>query len=167
MFQKVASLRNGEGNATVAGAMRHVMFLAVATGLTVALVAWLLIGIIWGESYMPARELVYILIAGNILNSGLIILSTHFIGQRGKPLSYSMMLLAGLIANIAGAVLLIPEVGIVGAAAAYAVSQAIAFSTAVYFFRKGTDMRLSDMLLIKREEREFYLEYIKRLGGLR
>ncbi len=106
---------------------------------------------IFGQGFGEVRDLLFPLSAGIVVFSVGIILSSYFVGN-GRPLVCVIGSSIGLVITVVLGFSLIPEYGMMGAAATASVSYCAGVVYQLYkFMREADELRLRDLVFIKND----------------
>jgi len=148
LFPKLASLNDqGEADALTAAVCRHTMAGTSAAALILVGVAPRLVIWFFGNEYAPAIPALRLMVFGAALNCLYQILTRYFTSQHLQRHSIKGGSLA-LIAGFCSAWVWIPQYGVVGAAAAYALSGAVAGLTLVHYFVRNSGLSAGRVLIL-------------------
>ena len=136
-------------------ACRHVLFLTLGSSLALGLAAPIFLPLIYGERYSPAIAPLLLLLPGVVALSVFKVLSTGLFG-RGQPMLASRVALAGLAAQIGMDFLLIPRLGIHGAALASTLAYSLMSVLGVLVYSRAAGVSARDMLILKRDDWRVY-----------
>jgi O-antigen/teichoic acid export membrane protein len=140
---------------------RHMLFIEGLAALAIALMGKMLIVAWYGEAYAPAAEPLYIILPGLVMMSLFTILGRNFTSrnkQQANILSSSLALLANILLNL----VLIPRMGINGAALASTISYSLATAVLLTLFLKESKYRLKEMIRVEKSDLLFYKDFINR-----
>ncbi len=139
------------GYAMTARACRSMFAFAATAAVALSLVGPFLVRLWYGEQYAPAGGPLPLLALGVCLMSLYNIVTRSFTSRNKQQVN---ILAAGvsLVVNVTLNLLLIPRLGIVGAAAATAVSYGLAAAIVSATFLRDSRLRIRDMLLPQRAE---------------
>jgi O-antigen/teichoic acid export membrane protein len=112
---------------------RYVLWITAILGIGMAVLSRPLVNILFGEQYSRAVGAMVVLIPGVILLSVSRTLSSDIAG-RGYPEFNSYVAVASLIANVTLNLLLIPRLGLLGAAAASTITYSLTFIVKLIIF---------------------------------
>ncbi len=150
MFSRAVS--RGSDAAGVASALtRSTLALAVVLSVPVALLAPFLVETVYGSEFIAAAFALQALLPGVVAYSVVAILSQYVVG-RGSPGAYTVVLLLGLATNLAANLVLIPALGIIGAAVASSLSYGLTALLTVAIFRRISGQGLRETLLLTRAD---------------
>ncbi|CAN5533053.1 hypothetical protein BH20CHL6_BH20CHL6_17890 [soil metagenome] len=142
----------GSGAARVASVMtRATLAVALALALPIALLAPWLVEVVYGPAFRPAGVALQILLPGIVAYSVVAILSNYVLGK-GAPGLNTLVFLAGLSVNLIANWLLIPVLGINGAAAASSLSYGITAVLTLIAFSRLSGQGWRETLLLRRSD---------------
>lgn len=151
MYPRVAALKDDEANAFTAQTCRNTLFITVAPAIAILLFGRFLIGFLYGQEYLPACRALYLLMPGTAMMCVYKILTRNFTSRNRQQLTVYAGLL-GLATNLAFNLILIPKMGIAGAALATTVSYSVTSLLLLFFFLKESMVSMSEALLIKNSD---------------
>jgi len=138
------------------------LFLSFIGGVLLIAVGYPVIGIVFGSEFLPSYLPLVMMIPGAVIYT----LATSLagdLGGRGKP-QYAMKIsIVMLILNVAINLTLIPSLGMIGAAIAASVTQAITGVLFLRAFLKESGVPLLSALIIRREDFNVFLRAVKKL----
>jgi len=140
-----------ESNNFTALVCRNTLFLLTILGLFLLLTNKIIIEIFYGTAYLPSISALLILIPGIII-SGIKGLLVSYVTGIGKPIVSTISAFIGLVINIPLNYLLIPIVGIAGAALATTISYIISTIYLLVFFKKLSNISFKDIVLINNND---------------
>jgi O-antigen/teichoic acid export membrane protein len=155
LYPRLASLDEPAMNALSAQACRRTV---VVTGIGAALLALfgpLLIVLWYGPAYAPAGAPLRVIMLGAVMMSVSLLLTRSFTSRNKQEVNIAAGFLA-LAANVTLNMFLIPRLGIVGAAAASAISYSMAATLLVARFRRESRGSMSGLLLPTRDDWQFF-----------
>ena len=132
--------------------------LAVGMGL---ISPWV-IDFLFGSDFQQAAPALAILLPGIVIFSLEYVLASYIAG-RGYPQYVTLVAFIALLVAIGSNLWLVPRWGINGAALASTISYAVATVSAVYFYKRLSGARLSDMLVPTREDWTYLRAYFEDL----
>jgi O-antigen/teichoic acid export membrane protein len=130
---------------------RIVIALVGGICLFTAIVSHLLIGLLYGDAYLPAAPALIALLPGIWLYSMGKLLATHLVGS-GRPEVGTLGATVSLVVTVVLDILLIPRLDIVGASIASSVSYALATLVITAVFLRVTGLRLANIALLRRDD---------------
>lgn len=155
LFPKISSMTDSRANRFTPRVVRHIFLILVLTAFALVLFAKPLIKIFFGSAFLPAVKPLLILLPGIIAFGIGGILSADLAG-RGKPQIALFSSLACLLVNIPLNIVLIPKMGISGAALASTISYLVDTLVIGVAFLKISKRSLTDIFLIKKEDFQDY-----------
>jgi O-antigen/teichoic acid export membrane protein len=161
LYPKLASLPEHEVHRLTAQACRRTL---LVTGFCVVLLAlfgpWV-ITLWYGQAYAPAGKPLLWAAIGALAMSIFVILTRDFTSQNRQKVNIAAGVPA-LVLNVGLNVLMIPALGIVGAAMATALSYSAACVVLMFFYLPSARLSLSDVVIAKREDFLFFWEMARR-----
>lgn len=141
----------------IAESARICLALTTTAAVILAAGARPLISFFYGSAFAPAAEAVYFLLPGVVIFVYGRILANYFLGK-GRPLINSAIGLASLTVNLSLNLLLIPRIGIRGAALAttiaYTVTSVVSYFVFRYYPQKLARVSMPDLFLQNIQETE-------------
>lgn len=135
LFPKISSLGKEASKSLVLKTSRIVFYFSLLFSALLFVVANWLIPLLFGQSFIPSIKPIYFLIPGILLFSPARALSTYFLGT-GRPEVNTYVNSITLIINVALNLLLIPKMGINGAAIASTISYSITYLFYLLLYKK-------------------------------
>jgi O-antigen/teichoic acid export membrane protein len=166
LFPRIASMGKGEGGKETAKVARNVMFLAFVGSIGLVVIGKYLIQLLYGRAFLPAYGPFLILLPGIIVLSGSKILATYISGK-GKPHICAMISILALALNVSLNICFIPLWGIRGAAFSSTLAYSVHFLLFLTAFTMLSKEKVIDVLFIKLEDKNFYLDLIKKFKKAR
>ena len=114
---------------------------------------------IFGKDFSPAVSLMWIMLPGLILRSVSKILYYHFQGE-GKPSMISAISFLSLAVLLGIDLVLIPLIGIKGAAIGTLCSCFVEFTVFSAIFLRKSEIKIRKMIVIQREDFQFLLSKV-------
>lgn len=149
LFPRVASSKNLKKEQFTIMVFRNALFLSIIGGACLCVFANYFILWIYGPSFIPAVPLLQIIIFGIVASGTSNLLVVYFCGK-GKPEYFTYVSLISLGSVVSLDLILIPTVGVIGAAIALTLSYLIAGVICVYWFHKESNRTLREILILTR-----------------
>jgi len=134
---------------------RNVMFITLIACIFLFFIGPYLIGFFYSSSFSDSIAPFKILLAGIVAMSGWRILSSDFYG-RGLPMINTYISAASVAVSIALNIVLIPQLGIIGAAWATSISYIASFLMILLVYRKISGNRIRDVLFMNGSDIVYY-----------
>lgn len=163
MFPYVTSIENDEEKSKVTSTTFKIVML-----FTLIVIAFLyftadfLITLIYDNRYVDSIAPFKVLLVG-IFSLSLGRILANDIAARGKPELNALSNFVGLIINVVLNVILIPKIGIVGAAVATSVSYTVTSTMFVISFLKLTKLRVVDLFIFSKSEVKLITGFVKNI----
>lgn len=141
--------------------VRHTLLLTVLSALCLIIVAWPMLMYV-RPAYRGAFLPMCILLVGVVALSVHKVISGDLLGQ-GLPKYPTYTSTVALAVTIAGAVVLIPRYGIIGAATASALAYTLQTLLLLWFYRRSTPVNWRELFVPRREDARYYRGLIVRL----
>ncbi|MEH6988331.1 flippase [Cytobacillus firmus] len=130
---------------------RNVLFFSIIAGIVFYFASDLIFRLLFGEAYAESSDILKMLLPGIILFSVDRILSNDLAG-RGKPELNMYTSIFTVASNIILNILLIPKVGIAGAAVSTSVTYSLSTLVKMILFKRETGVSYSKMVLLQKED---------------
>lgn len=169
IYARVGQLPRAEAAQLTARSMRHAIFIIAVLALGAVLVAGVLMPLVFGAEY-DAAVTAFRLLAPGIVIFGLgRIFSTFFTNALGRPRIPLLIAATSLGISVPLCFVLVPSLGMNGAAIATTVSYAASMLLAIILFSRETGIPPGRMLLVDGDDLRGYLRFSRRmlttLGG--
>jgi O-antigen/teichoic acid export membrane protein len=155
LFPRIAHLNSDVATSFTAKVCRNTLFMTTIAALGLCVVARIVIYIAYGAPFLASVGPLRILLIGIVALSLSKVITSDLAG-RGKPYYVSYLAAISLVITIALDFLLIPRWGINGAAFASTVSYFASGLMAIFWYRKETNVRLKELLLLSRADLQKY-----------
>ncbi|UOE55140.1 flippase [Cytobacillus oceanisediminis] len=130
---------------------RNVLFFSIIAGIVFYFASDIIFRLLFGEAYADSSDILKMLLPGIILFSVDRILSNDLAG-RGKPELNMYTSIFTVASNIILNILLIPKVGIAGAAISTSVTYSLSTLVKMILFKRETGVSYSKMVLLQKED---------------
>lgn len=137
LFPRISSIGKEASKSLVLKTSRIVFWLSFLFSILLSGVVYWFIPLLFGKSFIPSVKIVYFLLPGILLFSPVMTISTYFRGI-GRPQVNTFVNLITLFINITLNLLLIPKIGIVGAAIASSISYSLTYVIYLFLYKKET-----------------------------
>jgi len=138
---------------------RNILFITFLIAFIFFLVGRWLIVLFYSNAYLESVLPFQILLIGTIAVSGSRIMTNDLAG-RGKPIINTYIAIGSLVLNILFNVILIPTLGIIGAAWASAISSTFMLILKTILYNKISGNKIRDIVFIKKSDFRFYKNFI-------
>jgi O-antigen/teichoic acid export membrane protein len=146
------AVQGGREGANIASAMtRTVLAVMLAGAVPLWFLAPMLVEFVYGQPFREAGVALQVMLPGVLAYSIVAVLS-HPIIAWGAPGRLTAVLMTGLVANLAANVLLIPQFGLYGAAAASTISYTLTAGLTLILYQRLTGHGLRKTLVIRRAD---------------
>ncbi len=151
LFPRLAGATEAEAHAATAQVCRHTLFFTTVLALGVAVVTPFVIPIVYGDDFGGSIVPLLVLLPGVVLMSLYLILTRNFT-SRGKQEINILAAALALVLNIGCNWVLIPRLGVTGAALAHLVSYGTAALVLLVWFVRESGHTVPDTVLLRRDE---------------
>jgi len=164
LFPRVSAAGETESADIAARAIRNGLFLTVVTAAGILVLNVPFIHAVYGSAYAPSTRAIWALLPGVVAASLGVMMKGYIVG-RGRPMIASGSSFAALVVNVGLNVILIPRMGIVGAALASTVSYALHASVLLVFFLRTSGLTARETLVINTKDIGYYKTALAKLLG--
>jgi O-antigen/teichoic acid export membrane protein len=169
IYARVGQVSREEAAELTARSMRHALLIIGVLAAGAALVAWVGIPLVFGRAYADAVVAFWLLAPGIWIFGLGRIFSTYFTNALGRPRVPLLIAATSLAIGVPLCLVLIPPLGMNGAAIATSVSYAVAMLLAIVIFARETGIPPRRILLPDGDDLRGYLTVARRirsaLGG--
>lgn len=162
IYARVGMLPRDEAARLTARGMRHSLILIALLGVGMAAVAGVALPLLFGAEYQESVAAFRLLIPGIIVFGLGRIFSTFFTNALGRPRVPLMIAATSLAVSLPLCALLIPPLGMNGAAIATSVSYTVAIVLALFVFAAETGIPIRDVIVPSREDWNDYVMVVRR-----
>jgi O-antigen/teichoic acid export membrane protein len=127
---------------------RVTIALTVVLAIPTFLIGPRLVRLVYGSTFTDAGVALRLILPGVVAYSIVAVLSRYLTG-RGRPGTTTMIMLVGLAANVAANLVLIPRLGINGAALASSISYGLTAVLALVLFRRASGRGVVETLVVR------------------
>jgi len=161
-YARIGGLARQEAAELTARVMRHTLVLVGGICALLFVIAGLVEGVLFSK-YGGMASAVRYLLPGVLMYSLAQSFSGYYSYQRGKPWAAAVVAGGGLLLDIGLALVLVPRMGVDGAALASSIAYGAAILGGLAVFLRGTGLRASDLFLFRREDADDYRRLLGRL----
>ncbi|MFH1359469.1 MAG: flippase [Candidatus Omnitrophota bacterium] len=151
LFPRISALSNAKTNGPTAQISRHNFFVIGVLSLLCALFVRPMIGLLFGDLFLPSAQPLLILLPGVAIFGGARVLASDLFG-RGRPEFASFAAFLSLVINVALNLYLIPRWGISGAAFASTMAYSAAAALIFVAYKKISKESWKNILFIKKSD---------------
>lgn len=155
IFARTPLLSAEDANASTPRICRNTLFLTILAALVMFVLGKPIIAVVYGSAFLPALIPLWLLLPGIVALSIDMVLGNEITG-RGKPIVGTIVAAVSLAVNIPLCIILIPKLGITGAALASSVAYVVDAIVVTIIFLKMSKNSWVDTLVIKREDFSIY-----------
>jgi len=163
LFPKISSAESSDANSFTPKVVRHTFFIMIVLSLFLFFTSRFLILFFFGSAFLPAVAPLLALLPG-IIAFGVGGVLAADLGGRGKPEIAVYSSFSCLVINIILNIILIPYLGILGAAIASSISYWVDTLVVLIAFLKISKNRLFEVMIIKKNDfKDYYclIPYLK------
>lgn len=164
LYPKTASSTLEEANLFTPRVCRNSIFLISLAACGLFAFSGVLISAVFGKVFLPSVKPLQILLPGIVMLSLWKVLAADLIG-RGMPEYYSYAAGISLISTVFLDFILIPKMGIIGAALASTISYSLAGLLTLFWFLKKTGVNLREVILPTRGDLFTYKNAFQRISA--
>jgi O-antigen/teichoic acid export membrane protein len=161
LLPRLTSFSDEDAHDFTAKVCRNTLFITGIPALGIMLFGKAAIRILYGAAYLPACDALYWLLPGIMAMCIYKILCRNFT-SRNRQQMIIVAALTGLITNVGVNFMLIPRLGIAGAALASTISYSITSAVLLFFFLKESGDRLRDLLVVNQSDLLYALAVLKK-----
>lgn len=161
MFPYVTSIESDEEKSKVTSTTFKIVMIFTLSAIMILLLCSNLIGKIYGPKFYGSIAPFRVLLIG-IFSLSLGKILANDIAARGKPEINALSNLIGLVVNVIFNIILIPKLGIVGAAVATSISYTLTSIMFIVSFLKLTGLSLKQLFVFNKEEIKIVVGFIKK-----
>ncbi|WLR55517.1 polysaccharide biosynthesis C-terminal domain-containing protein [Mesobacillus subterraneus] len=162
LYPVISSSTDNESKNKLTGAIsRNVLFFSVLGGGVFYLASNLIFSLLFGEAFDRSSDILKMLLPGIVLFSVDRILSNDLAG-RGKPELNMYTSIFTVASNIVLNFLLIPKIGISGAAISTSVTYSLSTLIKMVLFKKETGLPYSKFIILQKEDIDAYKKIIRK-----
>jgi len=143
---RVAAGESTESDATTGLVSRAVVGMSFIAAIVLALVAPLLVQVLFGTAFQPSVVAVWLLLPGIVALSNARVLAGYLLGRNRQQVDLAASL-AGLVVTVALDLLLIPRYGFAGAAIASSIAYATTLAVDLAWVVRHSTLTVKDLLL--------------------
>lgn len=162
MFPKIAALESDDAHGFTARICRNTLFITALPAIGILAFGKVIIKMLYGAAYLPACDALYLLIPGTMAMCIYKILTRNFTSRNRQQITVATGLI-GLVLNVGLNLILIPRMGIAGAALATTSSYTTTSFLLLFFFLKESGYGFRDSLFIKHSDFAQLLDLLSRM----
>lgn len=166
IYARVGQLSRQDAAELTAKGMRHAIFIIALMAAALLLVSGVALPLLFGARYNASVNAFRLLVPGIMIFGLGRIFSTFFTNALGRPRIPLLIAATSLGVSLPLCLLLIPPLGMNGAAIATSVSYTVAMILAIILFSRETGIAPRRMLLLDAEDRRAYWQVGRRLRTL-
>lgn len=150
LLPRTSALSDEDANRSTPVYFRQVTIVMLVVGVVVALLSKPVL-LLFGAEFVRGQGALIILLAGVVFAGHNTLLTTHLLG-RGKSQIAAIAAAVSLVTAVALNLLLVRSLGLVGAAIATAGAQGMVTITSLFFFRKMSRGKISELFHFRRSD---------------
>jgi O-antigen/teichoic acid export membrane protein len=163
IYARVGQLSVEEAAELTARSMRHALFIILVLAVGAMAAAWLVFPLAFGAAYDDAVVAFWLLAPGIWIFGLGRIFSTFFTNALGRPRVPLLIAATSLAISVPLCLVLIPPLGMNGAAIATSASYAASMALAIAIFARRTGIPLRSMLIVTGDDLRGYLSFARHL----
>jgi O-antigen/teichoic acid export membrane protein len=161
LYPRLAALDDAAMHRLTARACRRTILVTGAAGVAISVLGPTLIVLWYGAAYAPAAKPLPLITAGIVMMSVLVLLTQSFTSRNKQQVNIVVGLVA-LVGNLGLNVVLIPSLGIVGAALASAISYGVAAGLLLALFLVESRLSVREVLAPNADDVSFFWNLVVR-----
>ncbi|MFZ5915364.1 MAG: lipopolysaccharide biosynthesis protein [Chloroflexota bacterium] len=162
LFPRLSIATTEEIHPLTAEITRHTLFVTLILTLGLAAASWIVVPLFYGPTYLPVIAPLLTLLPGVLSMTVYKVLTRNFSSRNRQQVSILASVLA-LLVNVGLNVWLIPQMGIVGAAASSLVAYTLAGTILLIAFCRESGLPLHEVLLIRRADLAHYGKLVQQV----
>jgi O-antigen/teichoic acid export membrane protein len=143
-------------------ATRNTVLIALAASLVLAVLAPVLLPPLFGEAYEDSVQALWLLLPGTVALAGSKVLTSYIFSQ-GRPAVNTFITLVALIVTVVADLILIPWIGVNGAAIASSIAYGVHFCVALYAFQRISGQPWIAAVVPRASDAELYAGALREL----
>jgi O-antigen/teichoic acid export membrane protein len=163
-YSRVGGLARDESARLTARAVRHSVLIAAGIGAVLFVLAPVLIEFVYGSRYTGATESARVLAVGAVVFAARPLLWNYFTVQLGKPRIVLVLEVLSAVVGVGLSVVLIPQMGYVGAAWGTAVAYLLTMGVATRIFARTSGLPGSELWRLRSDDIRSYWRLGQRLA---
>ncbi len=164
LFPRLARASEGDAHAATSRVCRHTLFVTAAVGVGYALGGPFAIRLLYGHRFAGAIQPMLLMLPGIVMISLYMILTRNFTSRNRQGVNVAAAI-AALGINVGLNVILIPRLGISGAAISTAVSYSVAALILLVMFVRESGRSVRETVLVGRADVGEYTRLMARVRG--
>jgi O-antigen/teichoic acid export membrane protein len=165
IFARTISLSPEEANKSTPRICRNTLFLTFLAAIVLFFLSKYIVLLLFGADFLPALQPLQVLLPGIVAFSVCHVLGNEIAG-RGKPVINTINAGISLLINIPLNIVLIPQMGITGAALASTISYIASAIFSVVLFAKISGVSWTALIIMKPEDFRFYRQLLSGVYSL-
>jgi O-antigen/teichoic acid export membrane protein len=159
MLPRTSALSDEEANRTTPVYFRQVTIVMLVIGIVVALLSKPVL-LLFGPEFVRGRWALIILLTGVLFAGHNTLLTTHLLG-RGKSQIAAIAAAVSLVTAVVLNLVLVPSLGLIGAAIATAGARGMVTITSLFYFRKISRGKISELFHFRRSDLVVFREILE------
>jgi O-antigen/teichoic acid export membrane protein len=160
VFSRAVAL-DGDPGATTGVLTRLALAIGTLCALPVLVAAPWIVELLYGPAFAAAGDALRILLPGLVAYGAAAVLLQYALGV-GAPGRYTGVLIAGLVVNVTANIVLVPRLGLVGAAAASSISYFVTALFAVWLFSRLSGRPWQAAVVLRRGDLSLVRDALRR-----
>jgi O-antigen/teichoic acid export membrane protein len=165
-YARIGGLEQGEAALLTARVMRHTIVMLLAVCGTLFALADVIVSVVFKPEFAPMAAALRILLPGTLLYGLASAFSGYYTYQRGRPWAAAIVAGAGLAIDIGLALILVPIMGVNGAALASSIAYSLAILGGIAVFLRSTGLGPAAVFRFGRDDLNDYVALSRRMRGL-
>jgi O-antigen/teichoic acid export membrane protein len=166
LYPRLAKLSGSDAADLTARAFRVLLLLLLGAGVAAAVAIWPAVRLLYGVEFLPTVVPFLIMLPGLVLASATTVFAQYFQGV-GRPLALAQVAGVAVVAQLVAALLLLPRLGLIGAALAFLLGLLVTSFAQAYLFVRISRLPLRSLAL-RGEDAALLRGWVRRLwDGMR
>ena len=165
-YARIGGMEQAQAALLTARVMRHTIVILLVVCATLFALADVIVGLVFKPEFAPMATALRILLPGTLLYGLASAFSGYYTYQLGRPWAAAIVAGAGLVIDIGLAVLLVPLMGVNGAALASSIAYSLAILGGIAVFLRNTGLSPAAVFRFGREDVNDYVLLARTVRGL-
>ena len=163
LYPRLSKLEHGDAARLTVRSFRVLLLLLGAAGVAAAALIRPAVHVLYGAAFLPTVVPFLIMLPGLAISSATTVFSQYFQGT-GRPLAMAQVAGVAVIVQVAAALLLLPRLGLVGAALAFLVGLLVTAAVQTMLFLRSSGLSARE-LVVRGEDVQLLRDVLGRVRG--